>query len=290
MARRSRTNASPVAAPQRLVLLIAVAAALAAAALIGVAWAAGTGDVLHGLVHPRWLWLGVAVAGEFVAYLGYTAAYREVARAEDGAELGVPKSAALVSAGFGVFVHGGFALDRAALQRAGLSESEARRRVRGLGVLEYAVLAPAALVAAAIVFFERQSISGSLTLPWIVGVPIGAALALAALCAEDRVSSWPLIGGALGRRLHSLRLVLGLVRSPHRHGLALLGTLAYWAGDIFCLWATLGDRGASARESRGSRLGLVDHFRRAAGDQADPAGRARPRSGGFADPHRARAR
>jgi uncharacterized membrane protein YbhN (UPF0104 family) len=240
MAGRSRTNASPVAAPQRLVLLIVIAAALAAAALIGVAWAAGIGEVLHRLVHPRGLWLGVAVAGECVAYLGYTAAYREVARAEDGAELGVPKSAALVSAGFGVFVHGGgFALDRAALQRAGLSESEARRRVRGLGVLEYAVLAPAALVAAAIVFFERQSISGSLTLPWIVGVPIGAALALAALRFEERVSRWPLIGGPLGRGLHSLRLVLGLVGSPHRHGLALLGTLAYWAGDIFCLWATL---------------------------------------------------
>jgi uncharacterized membrane protein YbhN (UPF0104 family) len=238
--RRSRTNPSLVAAPQHLVLLMVVAAGLSAAALIGVAWAAGIGAVLHLLVHPRWLWLGVAVAGEFVGYLGYTAAYREVARAEDGAELGVPKSAALVSAGFGVFVHGGgFALDRAALQRAGLSEAEARRRVRGLGALEYAVLAPAALVAAAIVFFDRKSISGSMTLPWIIGVPVGTALALTALHFEKRVSKWPRIGQALGRELHSLRLVLGLVASPRRHGLAVVGTVAYWAGDIFCLWATL---------------------------------------------------
>jgi uncharacterized membrane protein YbhN (UPF0104 family) len=240
MARRTGKTRSPVASPQHLVLLVGVAAALSAAALIGVAWAAGIGDVLHRLVRPNWLWLGVAVAGEFVAYLGYTLAYREVARAEDGAELGVPKSAALVSAGFGVFVHGGgFALDRAALQRAGLSESEARRRVRGLGALEYAILAPAALVAAAIVFFRQQSISASLTLPWIIGVPVGAALALTALRFEKRVSRWPLIGGPLERGLRSLRLVLGLVRSPRRHSLAVLGTVAYWAGDIFCLWATL---------------------------------------------------
>lgn len=229
-----------MAAPQRLVLLIAVAGALAAAALIGVAWAAGVGEVLHRLVHPRWLWLGVAVAGEFVAYLGYTVAYREVARAEGGAELGVPKSAALVSVGFGVFVHGGgFALDRAALQRAGLSESEARRRVRGLGALEYAVLAPAAFVAAAVVLFEHQSISSSLTLPWIIGLPVGAAIALVALRFEGHVSKWPIVGGAIGGGLHSLRLVLAIVRLPHRYGLAVLGTLAYWGGDIFCLWATL---------------------------------------------------
>jgi hypothetical protein len=110
-----------------------------------------------------------------------------VARAEDGAELDVPKAAAIVSAGFGVFVHGGgFALDRAALQRAGLSESEARRRVRGLAALEYAVLAPAALIAGAVVLIEQQAISPSLTLPWIIGVPVGAAIALVALHFRSR--------------------------------------------------------------------------------------------------------
>src|SRR5205807_3446277 len=114
--------------------------------------------------------LAVAAAGELIAYLGYTAAYREVARAEDGAELEVPKAAALVATGFGVFVHGGgFALDREALRRAGLSEREARRRVLGLGALEYAVLAPGALAAAIVVVIWHPTISASLTLPWIIG-------------------------------------------------------------------------------------------------------------------------
>src|SRR5690348_13123801 len=192
---RRRRSPPHLWGPERLTMLVVVAAALAGAALVGLAFVAGVHKVLVGLVHPHWLWLGVAVAGEVVAYAGYTAAYREVAGADDGAELEVPKAAALVAAGFGVFVHGGgFALDRAALRRAGLSEGEARRRVLSLGALEYVVLAPAALIAAAIVLVQHQSISSSLTLPWIIGVPVGAALALTALHFEKTVSGWAYIG------------------------------------------------------------------------------------------------
>jgi uncharacterized membrane protein YbhN (UPF0104 family) len=226
--------------PQRLTALVLLAAILSAGALVGLGWVAGYGRVFDRLLHPHWLWVGVAVAGEFVAYLGYTAAYREVARAEKGAELATPKAAALVAAGFGVFVHGGgFALDRVALQQAGLSETEARRRVLGLGMLEYSVLAPAALVASVAVLLFHNSISMSMTVPWIAGVPIGAALALTALRFRKTVSRWPWIGRPLDRYLHAVSLVLCLVRSPHRHGLALLGTLAYWTGDVACLWAML---------------------------------------------------
>ena len=235
MARRS---SFPTA--QRLTILVPIAASLSAGGLIGVTWAAGVHRVLRGLVHPHWLWLGLAVLFEIVAYIGYTVAYREVARAERGAELDVGKAAALVAVGFGVFVHGGgFALDREALQRAGLREDEARRRVLGLSVLEYAVLAPATLVAAVLVVFWRQTISLSLTLPWIIGVPVGACLALVALRHRSRVRRWRFVGRPLARGLLALELVLGLLRSPRRHGLAVLGTLVYWGGDIFCLWATL---------------------------------------------------
>src|SRR5689334_4628146 len=193
----------------RLTLLVIVAASLAAGALIGLTWVVGVRTVLTGLVHPHWLWLGVAVVGEVVAYIGYTVAYREVARAERGAELDVPKAAALVATGFGVFVQGGgFALDREALQRAGLSADEARRRVLGLGALEYAVLAPATAVAALIVLLKHQTVSASLTVPWLVGVPVGATLALLALRHEKRVRGWPLVGRRLGGNLHALRLIL----------------------------------------------------------------------------------
>ena len=235
----SRAKRSAVWAPQRLTVLVAVAALLAVAALVGLAWTVGFLKVLADLIRPHWVWLGVAVVGEVVAYVGYTAAYREIARADDGAELEVPKAAALVATGFGVFVHGGgFALDRAALRRAGLSEQEARKRVLGLGMLEYAVLAPATMVAAVLVWLQHQSISTSLTIPWIVGVPAGAMLALTALRFKRRIARWRYIGKPLRHGLDALGLVLQLLVS-RRGAMASLGTFAYWTGDIFCLWATL---------------------------------------------------
>jgi uncharacterized membrane protein YbhN (UPF0104 family) len=224
----------------RLAILVALAALLAAGGLFGLASTVGIQKTLTALVHPHWPWLVVAVGGELVAYAGYTAAYREVARVEGGAELEVPRAAALVAAGFGVFVHGGgFALDRMALRRAGLSEEETRRRVLGLGTLEYAVLAPGTLAAAIVVVIWHPTIGASLTLPWILGPPVGAVLAAVALSSKDSIARWRLVGGPLVHSLEALELVLVFVRRPIRHSLALVGTLAYWGGDIFCLWATL---------------------------------------------------
>jgi uncharacterized membrane protein YbhN (UPF0104 family) len=185
------------------------------------------------------LWFLVALAGEGVAYLGYTFAYRELTRAERGPELDVSSAAALVTTGFGVFVQGGgFALDRAALERIGLSQREARERVLGLGTLEYAVLAPAALVAATFLLLARDSVDASLTLPWVIGVPAGAALAFLALRFKDVFDrdGWR-------RRIHAaLSAIQLLVRLVTQPGLALLAFAAitiYWLGDIACLWAAL---------------------------------------------------
>lgn len=237
MVRSRRRNPWPA---HRLAVLVAVAGALAAGALFGLASTVGIQEALTRLAHPHWQWLVIAVGGEVLAYAGYTVAYREVARVDDGAELEVPKAVALVAAGFGVFVHGGgFALDRMALRRAGLSEREARRRVLGLGMLEYAVLAPATLAAAIVVVIWHPTISASLTLPWIIGPPVGAGLAAVALHFKARIRRWPLIGKRIAHGLEALELVLLFARTPLRHGLAFVGTLTYWAGDIFCLWATL---------------------------------------------------
>jgi uncharacterized membrane protein YbhN (UPF0104 family) len=221
-------------------LLVAVATTLALGALAGVGWAAGPAHVWRLLAHPHWIWFPVAFGSELLAYLGYTFAYREVARAEDGAELEAPHAAALVAVGFGAFLQGGgFSLDREALKRSGLSARKARARVLSLGSLEYAVLAPATAVAAGLVFVRQSDVSASLTLPWIIAVPTGCALALVALRFRRRLerrSGWR---AALGRFLSALRLVLRILVTPRKHGLALAGITLYWLGDIACLWATL---------------------------------------------------
>jgi uncharacterized membrane protein YbhN (UPF0104 family) len=245
-ARRSRAGSGPhwlrraVGPGHKLAALIVVAAILAVAAIVGVAWAAGLASVWHVLRHPHWLWVAPAVGGEVVAYVGYTVAYRETVRAEGGAELEAPRAAALVTTGFGVFLQGGgFALDREALRRAGLGKGEARARVLGLGALEYAVLAPAATVAAVIVLLRDHEIGKSLTLPWLIGVPVGAVIALTAWRFRDRIGTKSGWRRGLRHALEALDLVIRMVRAPQRYWLAFLGIATYWLGDIFCLWAAL---------------------------------------------------
>ena len=119
-----------------LVALVLLAAVLAMGATAGLCWMAGFGAIAHRLLHPQCFWLPVALGAEIAAYIGYVLAYRGVARAEEGDELRVPHAAALVATGFGVFVLAGvFALDEAALARAGLTKREARERVLGLAGL-----------------------------------------------------------------------------------------------------------------------------------------------------------
>jgi uncharacterized membrane protein YbhN (UPF0104 family) len=226
--------------PYRLVGLVAAAAILSAGALVGVAATVGFGEVWKKAVFPHWYWLPVALAGEIVAYLGYVVAYREVARAEQGPELAVPRVAALVATGFGVFIQGGgFALDRAALERTGLSEREARERVLGLGTLEYAVLAPATLVASAFLLAEKGGkIDTGITLSWVIGVPVGTVVALTALRYKKafKHQGWR---AHVYASLSAIQLLFRLFRQPLRAGIALLGIAVYWLGDIFCLWAAL---------------------------------------------------
>jgi len=222
----------------KLAALLVLAAVLALGALAGVAWAAGFSAVGHVLIHPRWSWIAAALGGELIAYVGYTFAYGEIARAEDGAELDTPKAAALVATGFAAFLQGGgFALDREALRRVGLSKRAARERVLALGMVEYAVLAPATAVAALLVLLHVKGLGVSMTLPWIVGVPAGSAVALVALRFRRRIEARHGWRAALGHALSALAFVLGMLRT--RSGVAYLGIAVYWLGDVFCLWATL---------------------------------------------------
>lgn len=222
----------------KLAALLVLAGILALGALAGVAWSAGFEAVAHVLIHPRWAWVAAAAGGELVAYVGYTFAYGEVARAEDGAELDTSKTAALVAAGFAAFLQGGgFALDREALRRVGLSKRAARERVLALGMAEYAVLAPATAIAAVLVLLRVHGPGTGMTLPWIIGVPAGAAVAVVALRFRRRIEKPHGWRAALGHALSALALVLALLRT--RSALAYVGIAVYWAGDVFCLWCTL---------------------------------------------------
>jgi uncharacterized membrane protein YbhN (UPF0104 family) len=227
--------------PAQHLLLIGIGAALCLGALFGVAWAAGFERVLDVAGRVDGVWLPIALAMEVAAYLGYIVAYREVARVDQGPEIGMARAGAIVAAGFGVFIiRGGFIVDRHALESAGFGPRAARVRVLGLGALEYAVLAPAAAVAAMIIVARGTSHpSFGFTLPWVIAVPLGFAAAILALAYRDRMEGQSGWRNLVSHGLEGVHVLRRLAQQPRQHIGAFLGTALYWLADIACLWACL---------------------------------------------------
>ncbi len=219
---------------------ILIAAALAFAALAGVAWAAGFDRIADLLDRPQWVWFPIALGGEVAAYLGYTLAYREVTHTHPAPNLRLLETVALVAAGFGMFIaRGGFAADYEVLQERCRDDTEARVRVLGLGMLEYVILAPVTCVAAAYLLLDGSRISSGFTLPWVIGVPVGLVLALALLRRRHRFDGRRGWRGGVASGLDGFVILDRLARRPRRGALAAFGMTLYWVGDAFCLWACL---------------------------------------------------
>jgi hypothetical protein len=121
-------------------------------------------------------WIGLCAAGQLIAYLGYGLALRATAGVDNGVELSLPTSLAVVSVGFGPMfsanTSGGFSVDYLTLRHAGMSKKRSTRRVLGLSALEYAVLAPAVAVCGLLLFFGiGGSAPGDVALPWLAVIP-----------------------------------------------------------------------------------------------------------------------
>jgi uncharacterized membrane protein YbhN (UPF0104 family) len=229
--------------------------AIAATSLVLVA-AAALGDVAGWESVVRRLgdfvpsFLPICLAGQIVAYLGYILAVRDVSRVDDGPELPLWVMTKSVVAGFGVFAAthsaGGFIVDFWTLRRAGVSRREAIARVLALGALEYAVLAPAALICAIVLIFgigASGRLQDAMTYPWLLVVP-GFLLA-GWLTSPKRVERFADPGGGGRVRRLFAHAVAGiwklrmLAARPRRHALGLVGVTLYWSGDILSFWAAL---------------------------------------------------
>jgi uncharacterized membrane protein YbhN (UPF0104 family) len=219
-----------------------LAFAIAAVAVVAVAATSGFGAFasVWSHLHPGWL---VLLAGaELVAVAAYIGCYHSLARYDGGEHLELPLVIRLVVAGFGPLApRGGFALDARAIHALEGDGRSARSRVLGLGALEWALLAPAAWVAAIVLLIGGHSpVMPSLLWPWAIAVPIGFALGLwlARPQRRRRIEA----GDALWRRiateaLNGIGVMEGLARALPRHGRTWLGTALYWASDIAALYS-----------------------------------------------------
>jgi hypothetical protein len=230
-------------------LVVVLAAAGATIGTVAVLCSyAGWGPVRRTVFAPHaWAWLVVCFVGELAAYAGYALTIRDMARVDNGGEIGLGASARVVVGGFGVFAatrgSGGFAVDYWAFRATGARRREAVARVLGLGFLEYALLSIAALAASALLFFGLDGSAGeATTLPSLVIVPVAALALWATSPARVRRLSRPRTGPVRRRLANGVAgasYVRRLLASPREHGLGLAGNAIYWAGDILCLWAAL---------------------------------------------------
>ena len=233
---------------QKPFVVILMSAGATAGVSILLASYAGWPQVIH-LLYARhsWLWLLACLAGELLAYAGYVLTVRDMARVDGGAEMSVRLSAQAVVGGFGVFAatraSGGFAVDYWAFRRTGADRREALARVLGLGFLEYAILSLAALVASVLLYLDLDgSAADGVTLPSLVVIPVFALAFWATSPRRVTRLSRPrrgLIKRWLADSVAGAKYVRGMLASPRQNGLGVVGNLAYWAGDIFCLWAAL---------------------------------------------------
>jgi uncharacterized membrane protein YbhN (UPF0104 family) len=214
---------------------------LAAGAVLGIAGAYGFGTFTRAWsqVHPAWI--AVIAGAELLTVPAYVVAYRAVAAVNGGPRLRPVLALRVVTAGFGPFaVSGGFALDHRTL--SALSKDSATTvRVLGLGVLEWAVLAPAACASAVVLLIAGpEHVLDSVLWSWVIAVPVGfaAGLYLAVPARRRRLES----GGERWRRplgtvLRGVGVLFSVThRSPERWS-AWLGTALYWAFDITAFYA-----------------------------------------------------
>jgi uncharacterized membrane protein YbhN (UPF0104 family) len=226
--------------PAHTAAFVVIAGALAAGALVGLAFVAGPGAVIHRLAHPNLYWLPIAFGATVMSYLGYMLAYRECACAGSGPDLPMTHVGALVAGGFGLFIpRGGFALDVDALEVAGLPRREARVRTLSLSTLEYAVLAPVAFAISLLLLVGGFNRDDGIPLSWTIGVPVGAVIALYLLRHRRALASREGWRARLAHALDGIAHTLELVRDRRAAFFALVGMTIYWAGDIFVLWACL---------------------------------------------------
>ena len=225
------------------ILVSAVATAIAAAAVLVIAEVTGADAVGRAFSSMQPAWIALTAVASIATYPAYALAYRSVARVHGHPPLELPVVARVVAAGFGPFhVAGGFGVDKDVLHAIHEDERSARVRVLGLGVLEWALLAPTTCVVAIVFLAQGADILPSLLWPWAIAVPLGFAFAFW-VTAPGRRERLARIGGRrrawVADVLDGVAVLRILVAQPLRYAGAWVGTALYWACDILAFYGAL---------------------------------------------------
>jgi uncharacterized membrane protein YbhN (UPF0104 family) len=223
-----------------MVAAIMLGAILAGGALIGDSWAAGFNGVLDLISALDYRWVPLAIGGVAISHIGYTFAYREVLRSQDGPIESVRRTIASVLAGFGMLTpRAGFTLDRSIWSEHGLSVGDTRGRVLTLNMLEWALLAPGAFIASIVLFAQHFHAQGGVLESWLIGVPAGTAIVGVCFFNRHRLPQSGWFWDGLHRTLDAVAATVYVVTHSRAGFLAAGGMALYWAADITALGACL---------------------------------------------------
>jgi len=219
----------------------ALATIIAGAVVWLIAKATGSVAIGRAFDHVEAPWIIAVAAAELLSYPAYTIAYRSLAQVHGQAPMTRAIAARIVVAGFGPFaLLGGFGIDKQALAVVHEDERGARVKVLALGALEWAVLAPVGCACAIVLLLQDSPIMGSLLWPWAIAVPVGFAAAGWA-SSPDRAQRLSRFRGRtiapLAETLDGVAALRTLVLHPVEYREAWVGTMFYWAFDIFSFYA-----------------------------------------------------
>jgi uncharacterized membrane protein YbhN (UPF0104 family) len=221
----------------------ALATAIAAAGALLIAHITGAEAIGRAFDEIQPGWVGLIAGAELLTYPAYALAYRSVACVHGHAPLALPMVARIVAAGFGPFhVAGGFGVDKRALHALHEDERSARVRVLGLGMLEWALLAPTTCIVSIVLLVQGEDVLPSLLWPWAIAVPVGLGLALWASAPRRRGRLARIRGrhrAWLGDLLDGVGVLHELLAHPRKYWGAWVGTALYWIADIAAFYAAL---------------------------------------------------
>jgi uncharacterized membrane protein YbhN (UPF0104 family) len=193
------------------------------------------------------LWMGLAVAGAAITYIGYALLYQAVSHTRGGPRPRLRLALTLTVAVFGAAVvataAGRLGIEYWSLRRMRQQRAMALARVLTLNTALWAILAALAALAAVLALAQRTpDVPRLLEIVWLIVVPI-CALGVLVLSSPRRPIPSVDDGGRIRRLVASVVHSLVLLRSlsswrPFRvRGLA--GGLVYWAGQLIVVWAAL---------------------------------------------------
>jgi P-type Mg2+ transporter len=249
---------------KKALLSVVLGLVLVAAAVAGIGQITSFHKMLKALRDADDLWFPVCLAGEMLAYVGFIAAYRDVARVDGGPCFPLWTATRVVAIGFGAYAlgtsAGSLGLDYWALHRAGESPRMALRRVLALNTVEWMVLSIYAFAAAALVASGAASAPIEMQLAWLILVPACflAALWVSSPRRSGRLTSlegqsvqltrrprtwlpWLWHGGraVVSSSIGGVVIVRHMLSQARRHPGGVFGFAIFWAGDILTLYAAL---------------------------------------------------